>query len=454
MARPPPRRDVKLSSRHKGTNAKHWSMCRPPSTDWQTVTATLLSLLSLTALAAPPDVTVRLLEGDSVNGRLTALSAVKLTLENTAGRHDFDTAKLMWLELPVLPTPKAATIWIDLLDGSRLNAVAYSVTEGKARIDLATGQAIEIPTRAIHTARFHQQTPELTAQWREITSSMVTYDLVVIRKTSMRTVEQGENEPRTVTEQSLDQLEGSLLDVSADSVSFLLDGDKVPIRREKLEGLVYYHPAKREFSPPLARLIDTAGSSWFVREVELAGADLKAKTSGGVPLTIPATSIAKLDFSIGNIAFLSDLEADSGIGDPPVSLQPAGMTYKFGRVFQMRSGPPLGADGFRIAGRRYENGLSLHSPAKLVYRVPEGFRWFHAVAGVDDSVISPGSFNFVVLADGKELARHAFSGEQKRQAIPLSLDIKGVRRLSIVLETADGQDIGDQLDLCEARFTK
>jgi hypothetical protein len=86
--------------------------------------------------------------------------------------------------------------------------------------------------------------------------------------------------------------------------------------------------------------------------------------------------------------------------------------------------------------------------------VPAGFRWYYAVVGVDDSVLAPGRFNLVVLGDNKELARHEFMPDQKRQPIPLSLDVNGVRRLAIVLEPADGQDIGDQLDLCEARFTK
>ena len=53
-----------------------------------------------------------------------------------------------------------------------------------------------------------------------------------------------------------------------------------------------------------------------------------------------------------------------------------------------------------------------------------------------------------------QLARQAFNSDQPRQAIPLELDLNGIRRVTIALEAADGQDIGDQLDLCEARFTK
>jgi hypothetical protein len=76
------------------------------------------------------------------------------------------------------------------------------------------------------------------------------------------------------------------------------------------------------------------------------------------------------------------------------------------------------------------------------------------VAGVDDSIVSPGRFDLVIQGDGKELVRQAFTSDGKRQPLPIELDVKGVRRLTIVLDPADGQDIGDQLDLCEARFTK
>jgi hypothetical protein len=186
----------------------------------------------------------------------------------------------------------------------------------------------------------------------------------------------------------------------------------------------------------------------------LADGRLHGTTTGNVSLDWPLTAVSRLDYSVGNVALLSDLEADSGIGELPVSLQPAAMTYKFSRIFQVHAGPPLGADSFRIGGQRFDNGLSLHSPAKLVYRVPQGFKKFFTTVGVDDTFVAPGRFSLVVLGDGKELSRHEFSAEERRKPLPLSLDVSGIRRLTIQLEAAGGQDIGDQLDLCEARFTK
>lgn len=412
-------------------------------------------MLAALALAAGPDVKVKLLAGESSAGRLAALATDKVVLVTGGSERTLAAAEVMWLEFPAAVTAKKPTTWIELLDDSKLQATSYTAAAGKARIELTCGQAVELPTRAVRTVRFQQQqTPELVVQWREITSSMATGDMVVIRKTSLRTVEQGDAEPTTITEQALDQVEGTLMGITADTVEFESGGEKINIRREKLEGLVYYHPTKREFAAPVCRLIDAGGSTWPVRELRLVDGRLAATSVGNLAIELPLTAVAKVDFSVGNVLFLSDIEPDTGGGELTVSLQPAGMSYKFGRVFQVRSRPPLGAEAFRIGGATFDTGLSLHSPLSLVYRVPEGFQWLRAVAGVDDSIIAPGRFDLVVLGDGKELMRHAFLSDQPRRAVPIDLQVTGVRRISLVLDPTDGQDIGDQLNLCEARFTK
>jgi hypothetical protein len=157
---------------------------------------------------------------------------------------------------------------------------------------------------------------------------------------------------------------------------------------------------------------------------------------------------------VGNIAFLTDLEADLPGGESPKSFQPGAMTFKFNQLLKVRSGPPPGASHFRIGGQQFDKGQALHGATKLVYRVPEGFRSFRAVAGVDDVFTSPGRFDLVILGDGKELLRQEFPLEGPRRGVPIDLDVRQMRRITIMLEMASGQDIGDQLDLCEARFTK
>ena len=314
-----------------------------------------------TALAAEPEVDrppARRRQRDRPADE--SLGQSKLRLETIGGRAaSSPTAKLMWIELPAAPAADKATIWIELLDGSRA-AAAWLHGRRRAR-PVSTwlpGQTLEIPTRAIHAVRFRQQTPELAAQWREITSSKATGDMVVIRKTSMRTIEQGENEPRTVTEQALDQLEGTLLDVTRRQRAVSRStAKKFPSAAKSWKALSITIPAKREFSPPrlpadrCGRLDLAASRAVSLTDGRLDADDVRqccARACRSRPLP-------KLDFSVGNVAFLSDLEADSGSGRAAVSLQPAAMTHKFSRMFQVRSRP---AAGRRRLSHRAASGLT------------------------------------------------------------------------------------------------
>ena len=416
------------------------------------MTTTLLTILALAGPALAADAKVKLLAGEGPSGQIVAITTDRVAVRSSEGEKSIPAAEVMWVEFAPVVTDSKPEVWIELLDGSRLNAVSYTASDGQAKIELTSGQTVTVATRAIKWVRFRPQDPALAGQWREILESQASGDMVVVRKVSMRPVEEGDN-AAAVSEVALDQLEGTILDVSPENVQFEFDGEKIDVRREKLEGVVYYHPARREFSPPACKLVDIGGSGWSIKSLELADDRLQGSTVGGVAIDFPLAAVAKIDYSVGNVLFLADLEPDTGGGEPPVSLQPAAMTFKFGRIFGVRAGPPLGAASFQIKGTKYDSGLSLHSPASLVYRVPEGIRWLRAVTGVDDSVVVPGRFDLVVLGDGKELVRHAFGADQ-RGPLPLDLDVSSVRRITIMLEPADGQDIGDQLDLCEARLTK
>ena len=407
--------------------------------------------LSLFALAA--DAQVRPLSGETLEGKIIQLTAEQVVVETKDGPKSISTTELMAVEFTQAKPTEKPTVWIDLVDGSRLVATSYAVTSGKASVDLIGGWTVEIPTRSITSVRFRQQDADLARQWREILAEKPTGDLLVIRKTSTRMEEDGENEPKTVTETALDQLDGAVLNVTPGNVQFQFDGDTIDVKREKIEGIVYYHAASREIAVASCRIVDAGGSQWSVRSVQLKQDMLAVVSAAGVSVELPLSQVAKIDFSIGNIANLAELEPDGG-DETVVSLQPAALGDKFGRLFRRSSSPPFGAEQFRIAGKTYSSGLSLHSPSNLVYRVPEGFRRLHAVAGVDDSILVPGHFVLLILGDGKELARHEFNGPEQRGPVLIDVEISGVKRISVVLDPADGQDIGDQLNLCEARLTK
>lgn len=420
---------------------------------WALGLSTMLAMLALAAGALGGEVELRPLEGAAARGTLAAVSTQEVALRLGDELRRWPVAQLHELILAPPEAAGQARLWLALREGSQLAAVGFTASQGQARVTLAGGYTVSLPTRAIRSVRFQTQTPELAEQWRQIVASTASSDLLVLRKSSTRTVEQPDAEPMTVMQQSLDQHEGTIHGVTDEVVQFEVEGQMVNVRREKLEGLVFYSRPGPPPPPAVCRLIDTAGSVWLLREAQWEGGQFLGRTVGDVALTLPERAVSRLDFSAGNVVWLSDLEPEGGLPGVAVSLQPARMAFPFSRLFAVRTRPP-GAESFFLAGQRYERGLWLHSPLKLVYRVPEGFHWFRALAGIDDSVLAPGQFDLVLLGDGRELFRQPLGGDLSRQPLPIALDVRGLGRLTIVLEPAAGQDLGDQLDLVEARFTK
>ena len=117
------------------------------------------------------------------------------------------------------------------------------------------------------------------------------------------------------------------------------------------------------------------------------------------------------------------------------------------RQDRMAEGQPL-----RLGGEEYRKGLALHSRTMVVYRLPDRFRRFKAVAGIDDRVHPRGSVHLVIRGDERLLLEADVTGlDAPRQ---IDLDLTGVRRLSILVDFARELNVGDQLLLCEARVIK
>ena len=429
--------------------------------------AALLIAFTLAAsedVAARDDVKVKTLTGEAAAGQLMSLSAEKAVLKTESGNREFRREDLLSIEAAAAPRAEKAAVWIELVDGSMLVAAEYLVTAGKAQIELLGGQKIDIPARSVTSVRLRTQDAELAQQWRSIVAAMATGDQIVQRKTSMRTVEDVDNEPKTVTETALDSLEGIVSDISPEVVKFDFGGDKIDVKREKIEGIVYFHPTRRNFPPPLCRLIDASGSRWSVKALELRQAELAVTSSAGSEFSLPMSSVAKLDFAAGNVLFLSELEAENQTAS--FSLQPKGMTASFAELFKPGRNRRFGGAALTLKGAKeikdpskklkdkYEEGLALHATTRVEFRVPEGFRWFRAAVGMDESVGEAAHFRFIVYGDNKELLSHEFDAARNYLPLDLELDIAGVRRLVIVVDAGQGLEIGDQLNLCEARLTK
>ncbi len=237
------------------------------------------TLIALSLLGLSADVEATTLAGAQSQGALAALGADGVLLKTAAGEQKIALTDLLSLKPQLAPTEidkSKPSVWISLVDDSRLLGTSFVSMAGMARLTLVGGESLDIPTRSIRWVRFQDQETELAKQfqlarqWQEILASQPQGDVIVVRKATQSDESAEEGKPaRTML--ALDQLEGVLGDVSEEKVGFTYEEQQIPVARMKVEGILYFHPAGRELPEPLCRLDDASGNRWQVKSVALAG---------------------------------------------------------------------------------------------------------------------------------------------------------------------------------------
>ncbi|OHB71265.1 MAG: hypothetical protein A2V70_08965 [Planctomycetes bacterium RBG_13_63_9] len=384
--------------------------------------------------AATPPFEAQTLGGEVFVGPIVSLDAGRITIGTAEGPVSLPTDDLMTVCLKAEPTPASPEpdVWVRLVDGSLLAAQQITVEGGRARITLDDGPIVELSTAGIAAVRLQGQSEVVAAEWSRILDMKIDADLLVVRRGEI-----------------VDYHKGVLHNVTDALVQFELDGDVLPVSRSKVHGLVYYHPAGEALPETLCRITEAGGSQWSVHRLALPG-ELQWTTRGGLTVSRPLAMITRMDFSGGKVVYLSDLKPES------VRFTPYFGTERdvpvLGEFRAVRMDVNLGSDPLQLGEKQYGKGLALHSRTRIVYRLPERFRRFKAVVGIDDGVRPHGHVRLVIHGDEKLLLDIALSGTDPPK--PVDLDLGGVRRLAILIDFGDGLDVADHLDLCSARIIK
>lgn len=396
----------------------------------------MLTLLLTVLLAAGPEVEAQTLDGKTVAGVLAALDAKQATIETPTGKVALEISGLLGLsvKLPAEKKPDAGAApgaWIELVDGSTFTGRDYAAQGGKARVTLLDGEVLELPTADIATVRLQPAADAIGKEWTRIVGMKIDGDLLVVRK-----------------DDAVDYHKGVLGTVTDKSVDLTLDGEKIPVKRPKVLGVVYYHAGGRELPAQICTVTDAAGAVWSVRGLELTD-KVRWTTVSGVAVARPLAAVAKIDFSAGKVAFLSDLKPESSKYTPFFNTDKDDVPTLFlPRNDMNQDGKPL-----KLGGTQYAKGLGLHSRTEMVYRLPGRFRQFKAVAGIDDGHREHGgNLVLVIRGDDKVLLETTITGKDEPK--PVELDLTGVRRLTILVDFGANLDTGDHLDLCNARIIK
>lgn len=367
------------------------------------------------------------LSGRRQTGALTELSTDSASL--TAGGKSSKVPLAEVLDIRALGAKGAAAAAdprrpeLTLTDGSHLYFTGLRVNDRGAQVETATLGKCDVPLNSLASIRFTVIEPQLTDAWHELAARELTRDMLVIRKGNV-----------------LDHLDGTVGTVDNVGIHFVIDGEDVALKREKIFGIVY---ARRnaEVGKPVCEVTATGGDFIRVQSAQWSGRQLKAALVGGAPIVIPGDQILTLDFSLGKVRYLSQLE-------------PREVKYTpfFDQIWTYYRDRPRDGGMLRLGNKEYARGLWIHSRTLLKYRLNGDFRRFQAVMGIDQAVAPLGNVHVVISGDDKVLHQSDVRGSDS--PLNLDLDIAGVRELEILVDFGGDLDIADHLDLADAKVIK
>ena len=302
-----------------------------------------------------------------------------------------------------------------------------------------------------------------------------------------------------------DELSGRLVGIAAGLVDFETELGSVKVAADRIRALIF-KPATRRHEDKTERLRAWVGlcdgSRLLADRVVIAGKSLTLMASGRTWTTTPQRLVFLQPLG-GRAVYLSDVRPADYRQTPFLDLP-----------WPLRADRNVTGGMLRSAGRLWLKGLGVHSAARLVYtldpspphplagkghgdcpdfcvsknatvpfhgtvvslstefrtgpghglmgfplpparegREGRGFQRFEAEIGIDDSAGTRGSVRFRVLVDGRErFASRVVRGGDR--PTPVSVDLRGGKRLEILVDYADQGDVLDRADWLDARLIK
>jgi hypothetical protein len=384
------------------------------------------SMLLFLAAGADPEVEVSTLQGQTHSGRMLRLTREELTLLRGEDELLIPVSQLLGLSFVSpghndAPLPRGPRV--TLADGTHFGFDTLVSTATQFTLETPQAGRFQLPTTAVANVRFGPSDSRVAVSWDELCARQVKQDLLVVRKGDV-----------------LDFLDGTIGPIGEEFLTLIHEGDEIPVRRSKVFGVIYARRQQDE-AKPKCKIHSLSGDELNARDVSYDGKVLTAVLAAGAQIEASAASLSSIDFSLGKLAYLSDMEP-----------REVDYTPYFDIVWEYRRDRNLDGGPLRVGEKQYDRGLSIHSRTLLRYRLGRNYRRFQAVVGIDRVVNRRGNVHLVIHGDDKTLFEEDVLGTDEPRK--LDLDVSGVRDLKILVDFGDDLDISDHLDLADAKVLK
>lgn len=380
-------------------------------------------MVSFLALACRPLAADELtsLEGKPLKGTIQAIDADgKLAGENLPEGLTLDMLRRIERS-PEAARPRTQVV-LDLVHGGRLQAEGLSMADEKFRAEWSLGEPVVLPLDVVRTVRFRPSAKNDVFE-AALKQPSADNDRVFVEVDNTLTV-----------------LPGLVESIADNKVTFEYEGASQTLPTDRVFGVILAQ-LESDKRPAEGVTVELVEGSQFSGTVQSLADGKLTLDVGPASVALPWPSVKSMTVRSSRLAFLSDLEPAEVEEFPLVTLP---------RPWQRDknvAGKPL-----MIGERSFERGLGTHAYSRLVFDLGGQYDVFSAVVGLDAAAGGKGDCEFVVLGDGRELARQRMTGSS--QPTELKVDIAGIKQLSLVVEPGADLDLADWANWADARVIK
>lgn len=385
----------------------------------QALLCQLLMLAACTWIHAD-EAEIRLLDEEPIRGTLITLDPENLRIRLKDKEVDRPIDKVLQIDFGSVEMPPESLYTLELTDGSVLQAKQVSFDSKVAWVRLADDRSLEMLPSSLKLL-FKNRLP--AEQIMTIRTSAAQIDTAFLANKDV-----------------LHNLEGAAHSFDGSNLQFEWDDETLPVSIDKLAGISFYRPGVSR-DVPICLINDVLGNRIWAKSLRMDGSKLIAESTLGFTTTIELKSVKVLDYSLGKVVYLSDLQ--------PASVRE---TPFFDIVWHYTVDKNLRGDPLSLDGKQYKHGLSLHSRCRLTYSIAGKYKRFVADVGIDDSVGQLGHVTCQVIGDGKILFESEIEGGQPPKK--LDLNVKDVRTLVLFVDFGERLDIGDRLNFADAKLVR
>ena len=314
-----------------------------------------------------------------------------------------------------------SVVALELKDGSRLTAAVFSVAKSQGVCKLLEQQEeLSIPLEHISAVRFTAKSllevNNPPADWLRLAVPNTKGDQLVIGNPG-----------------SFDVYAGILNEVTAETVSFTVEGESLPVPRRRVFGLVFHgENAPAANAPPLATLSLWSGTQGSISDLTLRENELTWQTTTGVKITVPLHTVSEIDFGEKGISYLIGLERVRNEFTLPFTENIKPEQVKLLKTFfesRIQTSREIVLDGIA-----YDRAITLQGKTSLDYHLPKPFSALKAVIGVEDQFRPHAWANLQILADSQILGTWELCGDAASQSIHLNLP-QNCRLITIITDS-------------------